>query len=368
MTQATKSDDIALTQQNPIRLLSGLLALVLVSALLYMILWWLIRAVVLLTITGTLIGAGLGLGLAIMQIRRGRLQAGVIIAATVTLVANLTWITIVPVLYPVLSLLPVLAVAIVLLYLGSRGLRVVVGLSMASAILLSVLVVTTPLHLALPPQIGTIVVPLVTPPVTAAVLVLLWQFHQRLNHALRQSEEANQALRATGANLEALVAARTADLESALAENKQRADIQQQLLSELETQREAVRELSVPVLPVARGVLVVPLVGALDSQRIQQLQQRALAAIEQRQARTLLLDVTGVPVIDTQVAQGLVAVVQTAHLLGATAVMVGIRPEVAQAIVGLENDLGNLHSYADLESALADEGRRRGSVDHSFAS
>jgi rsbT co-antagonist protein RsbR len=71
-------------------------------------------------------------------------------------------------------------------------------------------------------------------------------------------------------------------------------------------------------------------------------------------AQLLLLDITGVPIIDTHVAQGLLAVVQATRLLGADSVLVGIRPEVAQTIVGLGLDLRGLHSYADLQIALRD--------------
>jgi rsbT co-antagonist protein RsbR len=96
-----------------------------------------------------------------------------------------------------------------------------------------------------------------------------------------------------------------------------------------------------------------PLIGALDSMRLQHLQEQALRALERTRARSLLLDITGVPVVDSQVAQGLLIVVNAARLLGAEVLLVGIRPEVAQTIVGLGLHLPGMRTYSDLQAALA---------------
>lgn len=117
-------------------------------------------------------------------------------------------------------------------------------------------------------------------------------------------------------------------------------------------QREVIREMSVPVLPVNRSTLVMPLIGALDSSRLQQVQSQALDAIERTNSRRLLLDVTGVPVIDTQVAHGLLDVVRAGHLLGAKVVLIGVRPEVAQTLVSLGIELSHIQVARDLEAAL----------------
>lgn len=128
-----------------------------------------------------------------------------------------------------------------------------------------------------------------------------------------------------------------------------------QLLEQLgliERQSEVIREMSVPVLPISRNTLVMPLVGALDSARLTQIQEQALSRIEATRARQLLLDITGVPVVDSQVAQGLIQVVQAAALLGTNVALVGIRPEVAQSIVGLGLDLSQIKTHSDLQGAL----------------
>jgi rsbT co-antagonist protein RsbR len=148
------------------------------------------------------------------------------------------------------------------------------------------------------------------------------------------------------------VAARTSDLQTALAELAQRAEEQAALLEEIRLQREAIRELSVPVLPITARMLVMPLIGALDSDRLQQVQEQALRSIERSAAQVLLLDITGVPIVDSQVAAGLLAVVHAARLLGADVVLIGIRPEVAQAIVGLGLDLQEVRTAPDLRTAL----------------
>jgi rsbT co-antagonist protein RsbR len=152
--------------------------------------------------------------------------------------------------------------------------------------------------------------------------------------------------------LEQSVRERTADLEIALAALEQRAAESERLLAENQGQREAIRALSVPVLPLGGRTLVMPLVGELDGPRLEAVQAQALSAVEQQAARRLLLDITGVPLIDTYVAQSLLRTLTAARLLGAEVILVGVRPEVAQAMVGLGIDLGGLRTFADLQSAL----------------
>lgn len=124
-------------------------------------------------------------------------------------------------------------------------------------------------------------------------------------------------------------------------------------LAMIEQQRATISEMSVPILPLTDTALIMPPVGALDGARLAQVCERALHAIEQASARHLILDITGVPVVDTAVAQGLVQVVQAARLLGCKVTLVGIRPEVAQAIVGLGLDLSAVETQSTLQSGIA---------------
>jgi anti-anti-sigma regulatory factor len=169
-------------------------------------------------------------------------------------------------------------------------------------------------------------------------------------------------LQQTLQGLEERVAERTNALHTALADLETRAAAQTELLAALEQERAIVRELSVPVIPISATTLIMPLIGALDTERLRQLQARALQALERSAARTLILDITGVPVVDTQVAQGLLQVVSAARLLGAGVMLVGIRPEVAQALVGLGVDMRAIRTFSDLQSALGELGNHRSAV------
>ena len=106
------------------------------------------------------------------------------------------------------------------------------------------------------------------------------------------------------------------ELQTALDEVHASAAEREHLLFQNEQQREIIHEMSVPVLPITSDILVMPLIGALDSARLRALQEQALQAIQRTSARALLIDITGVPIVDTQVAQGIIATMQAAHLLG----------------------------------------------------
>jgi rsbT co-antagonist protein RsbR len=124
-------------------------------------------------------------------------------------------------------------------------------------------------------------------------------------------------------------------------------------LATIEAQEAVIREISVPILPLGPTALVMPLVGALDSARLQLMQQQALHAIEQRAVRSFIFDLTGVPIIDTQVADALVGAAKAVKLLGAQAMLTGIRPEVAQTLVGLGADLSSVMTHGSLQAGIA---------------
>lgn len=178
------------------------------------------------------------------------------------------------------------------------------------------------------------------------------------DEARAEAEAASLALQTSNATLEQRVAQRTAEVQSALAEVEARAAEQMRLLEENQRQQDVISRLSVPVLPIGDATLVMPLVGVLDSNRMGLLQTQALQHIERQRAQLLLLDVTGVPVIDSQIGQGLVGVMQAARLLGAQVALVGIRPEVAQTIVGLGLQLDGVRSFASLADGLRQLGRK----------
>jgi rsbT co-antagonist protein RsbR len=175
---------------------------------------------------------------------------------------------------------------------------------------------------------------------------------QAASTARAQAELSAEVLEYAKEELEVMVTERTAALQDALAEVQARADVQARLLAEVEQQRNIIREISVPVIPISKTALVIPLVGALDSARMLRVQEQALRSIERSSARHVVLDITGVPIVDSQVAEGLMSVMAAARLLGAQVMLVGIRPEVAQSIVGLALDLRGIYTASDLQSAL----------------
>ncbi len=156
---------------------------------------------------------------------------------------------------------------------------------------------------------------------------------------------ANDTTAAQQRLLETRVAERTAELTQTLASLRETISARDQL-------SDAIRELANPVLPVMAGVLVTPLIGAIDTTRAGHLQQTLLRAIEHHQAHSLIIDVTGVPIIDTQVAHLLLQVAKTTRLLGAQTILVGLRPELAQTIVGLGVDLSAIITRSDLQSGV----------------
>jgi rsbT co-antagonist protein RsbR len=129
-----------------------------------------------------------------------------------------------------------------------------------------------------------------------------------------------------------------------------RAAIQEELLR---AQAEALAALSCPLLTVAEGVLVMPLIGAIDARRASLLQASLLDGIAACRARVAILDITGVAAVDRAMAEVLIRTAQAVRLLGAEVVLTGIRPEVAQAFVALGADLGGLITRGTLEAGIA---------------
>ena len=112
-------------------------------------------------------------------------------------------------------------------------------------------------------------------------------------------------------------------------------------------------ELSTPLIPLTQAVVVMPLIGSIDSQRAQQVLDTLLHGITERHARIAILDITGVPIVDTHVAGALIRAAQAAQLLGAQVVLTGIRPEVAQTLVGMGTELRGIITRSDLQSGIA---------------
>jgi len=133
--------------------------------------------------------------------------------------------------------------------------------------------------------------------------------------------------------------------QQALQEVREASERQRQLL-------DTVRALSTPLVPVTDDVLVLPLVGTIDSQRAQQIMEVLLEGVVKRRARVVILDITGIPLVDTSVANHLLQATDALRLVGAECILVGITPEVAQTVVGLGVDLHKLITRADLQGGI----------------
>jgi PAS domain S-box-containing protein len=120
----------------------------------------------------------------------------------------------------------------------------------------------------------------------------------------------------------------------------------------VQRQRDEILELSTPVIQVWDKVLVLPLIGTLDSLRAARLTESLLERIALDQAEVVILDVSGVPTIDSGVARHLLKTVEAARLMGTVSVLSGVRPEIAQSIVHLGIELGGLRSRTSLKDAL----------------
>lgn len=114
----------------------------------------------------------------------------------------------------------------------------------------------------------------------------------------------------------------------------------------------AMSELSAPIVPIHEGILVLPLIGSIDSRRATLIMETLLEAINRTGTRVVILDITGVPVVDTGVANYLIQATRAARLLGAEVVLSGISPTIAQTVVTLGVDLSGIVTRADLSAGL----------------
>lgn len=132
-------------------------------------------------------------------------------------------------------------------------------------------------------------------------------------------------------------------------------DMSEQRASEEKIRRqtqEILEMAAVPVVQVWQGVVLVPLIGTLDSQRTQQLMERLLNRVTETSSQVALLDITGVPTIDTQTAQHLIEAIAAVRLLGSEVVLTGVRPSIAQTLVHLGIDLTNVTTRSSLAAGL----------------
>lgn len=181
-----------------------------------------------------------------------------------------------------------------------------------------------------------------------------------LDHFARAFRDALHLARTREATLEqvqqqqaAIIAERTHDLQQALAHTTEQKQALEGTLQALHTSQATVHALSAPQIPVLPGVLVMPLTGQMDGARLAQMMDTLLPTVATEKIAYVILDSTGLAVVDHAVAMGFQRLATALHLLGAESLFVGIRPEVAETIVSLSIDTTAWQFYANLQAAVS---------------
>lgn len=167
----------------------------------------------------------------------------------------------------------------------------------------------------------------------------------KITRDLTERKKLEEELRQASAALEQKVQERTAELA------KVNASLQGELQGRKQAQ-EAIRALSTPVLPLRDRLLILPIIGIIDSQRALQLTEQLLNSIRSYRAKAVVMDITGVPVVDTRVANHLLQTVEAARLMGASVIVTGLSPEISQTLVRIGVDLSRLKTMGDLRGGL----------------
>lgn len=128
---------------------------------------------------------------------------------------------------------------------------------------------------------------------------------------------------------------------------------QRRMENEREKQQKLIMEMSTPVMQLWDNILLLPVVGLVDSKRVQLIMETALQKILDYQAKLLILDIQGVPAVDSAVANHLIQITKATRLMGCTSIVTGISPEISQALVNLGIDLGNIQTQATLKDGVS---------------
>ncbi len=121
----------------------------------------------------------------------------------------------------------------------------------------------------------------------------------------------------------------------------------------IRSQAAVLEEISTPLIPISDDVVIMPLIGTVDSSRAHRMMEALLTGVAEAHASTVILDITGVAVVDTQVANVFMQAARSVSLLGASVVITGIRPEIAQTLVGLGVDLSSITTRGSLRDGIA---------------
>lgn len=172
-----------------------------------------------------------------------------------------------------------------------------------------------------------------------AVAFFAWLAVRSLRQAVIRTRNQEDLLERYRAELEERVEARTAELH--------------QTTAQLRMNLEFLQEVGSPVLPILEGVMLVPLIGIIDSDHANLVTSRILRRVEEKTARAVILDITAMPVVDVFMAEALLRAARGLHLLGAIPILVGVYPDVAETMIDLGVDWGEVVARASLQEGLA---------------
>ncbi|ABX06957.1 STAS domain-containing protein [Herpetosiphon sp.] len=280
--------------------------------------------------------------------QRGRTPQAMLLVATAMLGSSLMMALSNPFALPVILMMPILALILAMLYLEQKMARVLSVVAWLCMLLATILAYNVNLfNQAVMPsmEISDFVGLAVLAGIAFLVLNL---FQSRLRNNFLKATQAQKELLQAQSVMEQQIIERTSTLSQLQQTNAE----QTRLLAEVEHQRLIIRNLSVPILPIDQRTLVLPLVGSLDQQRLDDVRNQALQTISQFKARYLVLDITGVPLIDDQIALSLVRIIEALKLLGAKTILVGVRPDVAASLASGNLQLGSVTSAATLQEGL----------------
>ncbi len=170
---------------------------------------------------------------------------------------------------------------------------------------------------------------------------------------LQARQEAELALEKAYQHVEEQVTRRTAELQREVADHQKAQEENLRLQEEIiDAQRQALQELSTPIIPVMDRIIVMPLIGSIDTLRAKDITRALLAGIREHRAQVVILDVTGVPIVDTGIANHLSKTIQAARMKGSRTIVTGMSEAVAETIVDLGVDWGGMETLADLQTGL----------------
>lgn len=179
------------------------------------------------------------------------------------------------------------------------------------------------------------------------------QARTRAQQQQHVAEKVMRELAIANSTLEQNVAEQSSALQHSLDSIQERERALTQTIEELRTSQDTIQRLSAPVVPILPHVIVAPVIGNLNHERAQLLMENVLSSIKEQRIRIIILDITGVPIVDTQVAHTIAKTARAAQIMGARTILVGIRPEVAQVLVSLDADFKDMKVFADLQQAIA---------------